>query len=149
MKNKFLLSLISALTIFLAQSALAEDPILQSTTTPPKIQTVQTAPRVTSEVKPVVVSTSFENCVKTYKTSVDNLFYLTLAAINANNYKIDEIQSRTGYISFLVGNKSLLASITAVDSKISSIKITPVDNSYAFSPIVVERIFNYLSINAK
>lgn len=145
MKNKFLLSIL----LLSSMPVLADGPVLQSTTLPPKIQTVQTAPKVITELKPAVVSTSFENCVRIYKTSVDNLFYLTLAAINASNYKIDEIQSRTGYISFLAGNKTLLASITSVDSKTSSIKITPIDNSYAFSPIVVERIFNYLTVNVK
>jgi len=145
MKNKILiLALLTAVI-----PAFAEGPVLQSTTVPPKIQTIQSAPKVTSETKPAVVSTNFENCVRTYKTSVDNLFYLTLAAINANNYKIDEIQSRTGYISFLAGNKTLLASVTSVDNKTSSIKITPVDNSYAFAPILVERIFIYLTNNVK
>lgn len=145
MKNKLLLSIL----MLAALPAFAEGPVLQSTTVPPKIQTAQTAPKVTTEAKPAVVSTNFENCVRTYKTSVDNLFYLTLAAINASNYKIDEIQSRTGYISFLYGNKTLLVSITSVDSKTSSIRITPADNSYAFSPIIIERIFNYLTANVK
>lgn len=111
--------------------------------------TPQNAPKVSTEPKPAVVMTNFENCVKTYNTSVENLFYLTLAAINANNYKIDEIQSRTGLISFLAGNKSLLASVTAVNGKTSMIKITPVDNSYTFSPVIPERIFMYLTNNVK
>ena len=101
-------------------------------------------------VKPnPVVNADFENCIKEYSTSVDNLFYLTLAAINANNYQIDEIQSRTGYIPFFVGKKPFLASITEVNNNSSMIKITPMDNSYAFSPSIIEKIFLYLSGNIK
>ena len=88
MKNSFLLITAFCVTIL---PVMADGPVLQSNTSIPKIQTAQSAPKVTSEVKPVAVSTNFENCVKTYKTSVDNLFFLALAAINANNYKIDEI----------------------------------------------------------
>ncbi len=146
MKNKalFLIAL-----IFINFPAFAESPVLQNTTPAPKIQTTQTVPQNSSATKSPTVTTNFENCVRSYKTSVDNLFYLTLAAINANNYKIDEIQSRSGYISFWAGNKILLASITSVDNKTSMIRITPIHNSYAFSPILVERIFFYLTNNIK
>ena len=109
----------------------------------------ENVPKISQEQKPPVVTTNFENCVKTYNTSVDNLFYLTLAAINANNYKVDEIQSRTGLISFVSGSKTLLVSITQIDTKSSMIRITPADNSYAFSPAIPERIFNYLNNNIK
>ena len=109
----------------------------------------ENVPKVSTEQKPAVVTTNFENCVKTYSTSVDNLFYLTLAAINSSSYKIDEIQSRTGLITFVSGNKTFLVSVTQIDSKTSMIKITPADNSYAFSPVIPERIFNYLTNNIK
>ncbi len=136
MKNKIFLILFLA---FCFSPCMADVPVIPS----------NTVPRVTSEPKPATINTNFENCVRAYNTSVDNLFYLTLAAINHNNYKLDEIQSRTGYISFEAGNKALLASITSVNNKISMIRITPADNSYAFSPVILEKIFNYLTNNVK
>lgn len=136
MNNKIIFSLIFAFGLF--SCALANTNV---------IPTVK--PPVVATPKPAVVSTNFENCVRTYNTSVENLFYLTLAAINANNFQIDEIQSRTGYITFNAGNKPLLVSITSVSNKASMIKITPADNSYNFSPVITERIFGYLTKNVK
>ena len=139
MRNKILAA------VFLANLSLAAVPVFAEV----PVIGAETAPKVSTEQKPQVVTTNFENCVKTYNTSVDNLFYLTLAAINASSYKIDEIQSRTGLITFVSGNKTFLVSITQIDSKSSMIKITPADNSYAFSPVIPERIFNYLTNNIK
>ncbi len=136
MNNKFIFSLLLSFCLFSCASA--------NTSVMPIVN-----PPVVATPKPAVVSTNFENCVKTYNTSVENLFYLTLAAINANNFQIDEIQSRTGYITFNAGNKDLLVSITAVSNKTSMIKITPADNSYNFSPVIIERIFGYLTNNVK
>ena len=137
MKNKLFLSFLTC--ICLSLPIMAEVPVIGA----------ENVPKVTAEPKPAVVTTNFENCVKTYNTSVDNLFYLTLSAINAANYKIDEMQSRTGLISFAAGGKTLLVSITQINSNTSMIKITPADNSYAFSPVIPDRIFNYLTNNIK
>ena len=137
MKNKLFLSFLTC--ICLSLPIMAEVPVIGA----------ENVPKVTAEPKPAVVTTNFENCVKTYNTSVDNLFYLTLSAINAANYKIDEMQSRTGLISFAAGGKTLLVSITQINSNTSMIKITPADNSYAFSPAIPDRIFNYLTNNIK
>ena len=141
----------SFLFVFLCGiGALADLPVVKNNETQVIQQTQTTySSQPTQAQKQVVVSTDFENCVKTYNTGVENLFYLTLAAINANNYVIDEIQSRTGYISFQAGQKTLLASLTAINDKSSMIKITPMDNSYNFSQAVVDKIFLYLTTNIK
>ena len=94
-------------------------------------------------------SISFESCVRAYQTSTDNLFLLILAAINSSGYKIDEMQSRTGLISFVAENRSFLASVTELDENSSMLKITPMNNSYAFPPTVLEQIFLYLTNNVK
>ena len=110
---------------------------------------VSNIPQVTSEPKPAVPSANFEDCVKTYNTSIDNLFYLTLAALSANKYKIEEIQSKTGYLSFNTNGKNFLISITSTGDKGAMIRITPMDNSYNFYPVIAERIFSYLTNNVK
>lgn len=150
MKNSllfFLCFVLSSLSVF------ANSPIVQTnqrqTIKSPQIAQPRPVSQINTQPKPKVVSTSFENCVKTYPTSVENLFYLTLAAINNANYEIDEIQSRTGYISFLSGQKPFLVSITSINDNSSMIKITPMDNSYNFSPLVLDKIFVYLTNNIK
>ena len=96
-----------------------------------------------------IVSTNFEDCIKIYPISAENLFLLTLASINANGYKIDEIQSRNGLVSFFTGNKMLLASITKLNDSSSMIKITPMDNSYNFPNTIPIKLFNYINLNIK
>lgn len=145
MKNNIAAAALILLSIGV-QSFAADVPLIPSNA---PVKNVQNVARVTSEPRPAVVTTSFENCVRNYNTSVENLYFLTLAAINASGYKIDEMQSRTGYISFSAGGKMLLASITKVNAKSSMIKITPMDNSYSFQPALIEKIFTYLSNNAK
>ena len=49
----------------------------------------------------------FENCYKVFNTDNVSLFYLTIAAINANRFTIDEIQSKSGYILFTAVNKTV------------------------------------------
>ena len=77
------------------------------------------------------------------------MFLLALAAINSSGYVIDELQSRTGLISFQAENKSFLISVTELDENSSMLKITPMSNSYMFSPTIIENIFLYLTNNVK
>ena len=79
----------------------------------------------------------------------DNLFLLALAAINSSGYKIDELQSKTGLISFEAENLSFLISVTELDENSSMLKITPMINSYHFSPTIIENIFLYMTNNIK
>ncbi len=88
-------------------------------------------------------------CTKLYQTSTEKLFYLTLAGINANNFKIDEIQSKTGYILFSAVGKQYLATIAKFSSSSAMIKISPVNNVYYFQPGIVLNMFKYIDLNVQ
>lgn len=88
-------------------------------------------------------------CTKLYQTSTEKLFYLTLAAINANNFQIDEIQSKTGYILFTAVEKQYLATITKFSSSSAMIRISPVNNIYYFQPGIVLNMFKYIDLNVQ
>lgn len=90
---------------------------------------------------------SYEQCVKTYNIDLQNLFYLTIASINANRFQITEIQSKSGYILFNAVNKPFLAQVVKLDGKTSMLKITPANNSYYFQPGIVLNIFKYIDVN--
>ena len=94
-----------------------------------------------------VQNVPFEKCTKNYDISAQNLFYLTLASINANRFRIDEIQSKTGYIMFNAVNKEFLASIVSYDENNALLKITPVNNVYYFPPGIVLNLFKYIDVN--
>ena len=96
-----------------------------------------------------VQNVSFEQCSKLFKIDSENLFYLTIAAINANRFKITEIQSKTGYILFNAVNKDFLANVVRIDDKNSILRITPVNNLYYFQPGIVLNIFRYIELNAE
>lgn len=90
---------------------------------------------------------NFENCTKVFNTDNVSLFYLTIAAINANRFSIDEIQSKSGYILFTAVNKQFLASISNVNTKQGMLRITPADGNYYFQPGIILNIFKYIDIN--
>ena len=89
----------------------------------------------------------FENCTKVFNADNVSLFYLTIAAINANRFTIDEIQSKSGYILFTAVNKQFLASISNVNTNQGLLKSTPADNNYYFQPGIVLNIFKYIELN--
>lgn len=89
----------------------------------------------------------FNICTKTYSMPADKLFYLSIASANANRFKIEEIQSKTGYILFTAVNKQYLASVAKVDASHSMLKITPTNNNYFFAPGIVLNFFKYIDIN--
>ncbi len=90
---------------------------------------------------------TFDNCTKVFNTDNSSLFYLTIAAINANRFDIDEIQSNSGYILFTAVNKQFLATISNVNTSQGLLKITPVDGSYYFQPGICSNIFKYIDLN--
>lgn len=100
---------------------------------------------VTSLVTPQNVD--FDICTKTYNMPADKLLYLSMSAINANKFKIVEIQSKTGYILFTAASKQYLASVVKIDSMHSMLKITPTNNNYFFPPGVVLNFFKYIDLN--
>ena len=76
-----------------------------------------------------------------------SLFHLAIAAINANRFTIDEIQSKSGYILFTAVNKQFLATVVNVNTNQGMLKITPVDNNYFFQPGIVLNVFKYIELN--
>lgn len=89
----------------------------------------------------------FKICTRTYILQPDKLFYMAIASANANKFKIEEIQSKTGYILFTAAGKQYLATIVKVDSKRTLLKITPTNNNYFFAPGIVTNFFRYIDLN--
>lgn len=92
-------------------------------------------------------SVDFGNCFKYFKIDNQRLFYLTLASVNANRFRIDEIQSKSGYVLFSVAQKQFLANVITIDSKNSMLKITPCNNIYYFPVGIVQNMFKYIELN--
>lgn len=88
-----------------------------------------------------------QDCIKVFNTDNVHLLYLTITAINANKFKIDEIQSRNGYILFTAVGKQFLASISNVNTNQGMLKIAPVDGIYYFQPGIVLNIYKYIELN--
>lgn len=89
----------------------------------------------------------YSDCIKVFNTDNVHLLYLTIASVNANRFKIDEIQSRSGYVLFTAVGKQFLASISNVNTNQGMLKITPTDDNYYFQPGVVLNIFKYIELN--
>ena len=63
------------------------------------------------------------------------------------NFKKNEIQFKTGSVLFKAYSKEFLAFVSAKDGYNSFIKIVPADNNYNFSPVLIEKIQNYIESN--
>ena len=92
-------------------------------------------------------SISYESCTKVFNTDNVSLLYLTISAINANRFKIEEIQSRSGYVVFSAAGKQFLASVCNVNTNQGMLKITPNDGNYYFQPGILTNIFKYIELN--
>lgn len=90
---------------------------------------------------------SFEACTRMFAVKKEKLFYLTLSAITANKFSVDEIQTQNGYIIFSAANNKYLATIASIDSDNSILKITPCNNIYFFPPGIFLGIFKYIELN--
>lgn len=95
-----------------------------------------------------VQNVPFEQCTKIFKINNENLFFLTIAAINANRFNINEIQSKKGYILFSAVGREFLANVVKIDSSNSVLRVTPVNNVYYFQPGIVLNIFRYIELNS-
>ena len=89
----------------------------------------------------------YENCFRMYSLEQEQLFYLTLGAINTNKFTIDEIQTNNGYIIFVAGRHKYLATVAKIDKDNSILKITPCNNLYYFQPDILANIFKYIDSN--
>lgn len=88
-----------------------------------------------------VKAVPFIMCQKSFVKQSEPFFYVVLSSLIKNNYKIEEIQSKNGLIIFKVYNKEFLANVSVVDYQTTLLKITPVDNNYAFSYSIIDNLF--------
>lgn len=89
----------------------------------------------------------YQNCVKVFNVDNVTLYYMTVAAINANKFEVEEIQSGAGNILFKAVNKEFLATVSNVNTNQAILRITPVDNNYYFQPGIVSNIFKFIDMN--
>lgn len=90
---------------------------------------------------------AFENCTKMFAVNKEKLFYLTLGAITANKFNIEEIQTQDGYIIFSIANNNYLATVSGIDSANSILKITPCNDIYYFPSGILINMFKYIDLN--
>ena len=91
----------------------------------------------------------YTSCYRTFNTDNVTLYFLTVAAINANRFNIREVQSKSGYILFDAVNKPFIASVSNVNKNQGMLKIIPADGSYFFQPGVVLNIFKFIELNSE
>jgi len=130
MKKRVLI--LTFLLLIFTMSVNATDINPQTTTTPPI-----TAPQ----------KVAFENCTKMFAINKEKLFYLTLGAISANNFIVEEIQTENGYIIFYAAKNKYLATVAGIDGQNSILKITPCNEIYVFPPGVLINMYKYIELN--
>ena len=82
-----------------------------------------------------------------FTVNKEKLFYLTLSAISANKFSIEEIQSENGYVIFSAAKNKYLATIAGIDSENAILKITPCNEIYYFQPGIIINMFKYIELN--
>lgn len=121
---------------------------ISSITSNPPANVIKTSTQPVTTAQPTQPQpVDFGLCSKFFKLDSNKLFYLTLASVNANRFEIKEIQSKSGYIFFIVAQRPFLASVIKVDSKTSMLKITPCNNIYFFPVGIVQNMFKYIELN--
>ena len=115
--------------------------------TPVFANVVQT--EVQQEQLPITVpqNIAFENCTKMVGVNKEKLFYLTLGAVSANRFDVNEIQSANGYVIFTAAKNKYLATVSGIDSANSILKITPCNNIYFFQPGILLNMYKYIDLN--
>lgn len=92
--------------------------------------------------------TSINQCSDTVAVNSEQLFYLTLSALNKMNYKIKEVQSKTGTVLFEVAQREFMVTIADIGSNKTFIKILPTNSDYGFSPSLIQNVFYFVKANA-
>ena len=90
---------------------------------------------------------NFENCSKMFAVNKEKLLYLTMGAVNANRFAIEEIQTSDGYIIFTAAGNKYLATISGIDASNSILRITPCNDIYYFQPGIILGMFKYVGMN--
>ena len=109
------------------------------------MQSIAQPQAVPSIIQPQNIA--FENCTKMFGVNKEKLFYLTLGAVSANRFSIEEIQTSNGYIIFTAANNKYLATVAGIDGNNSILKITPCNDIYFFPPGVILGMFKYVGMN--
>lgn len=92
--------------------------------------------------------TSINQCSETVSVNSEQLFYLTLSALNKMNYKIKEVQSKTGTVLFQVAQREFMVTIADIGANKTFIKILPTNSDYGFSPSLIQNVFYFVKANA-
>ena len=121
---------ITVICLFIMQLSYAED--VQT----PQVQSATTYQNI-----------NYEDCTKIYNLDKEKLFYMTIGAINANTFKLEEIQTQNGYLIFSTGKNKYLATVAKIDNENSILKITPCNNLYYFQPGIITNIYKYIDLN--
>lgn len=88
------------------------------------------------------------SCNKNYSVSADNLYLLTLSALNSTGqYEVVEMQSKSGYIMFKALNKNYIVTISKEGTNSSSIKILPANSDFAPGTAIQKAIFDTIDQN--
>ncbi len=103
---------------------------------------------VSSAVHNNVQKTSINQCSETVSINSEQLFYLTLSALNKMNYKIKEVQSKTGSVLFEVAQREFIVTIADIGTNKTFIKILPTNSDYGFSPSLIQNVFYFVKANA-
>lgn len=142
--KKIILSL--ACSMMLASASFAD------ASTPVNTNLIAAAPVSSTVVTPQhavqATRTMVSQCYDTIGMNSEQLFYLTLAALNKMNFKITEVQSKTGTVLFQAYSREFLITIADKGANSTFIKILPADSNYSFSPSIVQNIFGFLKANA-
>lgn len=88
-----------------------------------------------------ITLTSYKN----FPVSAENLYYSTISAIYYSGLKVNEIQSKAGFIVFTNGTRTLLAQIIPRTKESSDLKITPSDGNYQAVQWIIDKIFQSVS----
>jgi len=110
----------------------------------PPVQLVQPQNKSASNLT-TPAAVNIEACSRLFGVNAENLFVLTLGAIEANNFEIQELQSHNGYITFKAMGKEFLATIAEVDNKNAMVRINPTNGVYHFAPGIVAKVFEYIA----
>ena len=73
--------------------------------------------------------TDVSQCTDSFSVNSEQLFYLTLGVLNKMNFKVKEVQSKTGTVLFQANSKEFLITISNKDLKNAFIKILPTDSN--------------------
>jgi hypothetical protein len=92
--------------------------------------------------------TTLKQCSETVNINSEQLFYITLTALNKLNYQISEVQSKTGTVIFRAADKEFVVTIANMGGDNTFIKILPTDSNYNFSPSIIQNVFYFVKANA-